>query len=223
MEIKMKLKMLIFLSFVTTISTQREEKFKDSNEKTTVLGEKTRNTQDRIHGHEKEINTNGKMGRNGRIGARISTGGIKSKYRRRKTSDLLAKGKFRSRGIKTYGVVSSEYEHFLIEEKLDKYGRAKPVRSKFKNRGKQKKYSKKIADNRFLIKGGLIQEKKHKKYGLYHANGSHVTLSLQLENNRGSNNRSSEGSARHNDKQENNTAIAKTSESRSQRHAVSAK
>ncbi|CAH8497656.1 unnamed protein product [Schistosoma turkestanicum] len=220
MEIKMKLKMLIFLSFVTTISTQREEKFKDSNEKTTVLDQKTKNTREKMHGEEHEFDKGGKVGRNGEIEARISTGGIKSKYRRRKTSDLLAKGKFRSRGIKTYGVVSSEYEHFLIEEKLDKYGRAKPVRSKFKNRGKQKKYSKKIADNRFIIQGGLIQEKKHKKYGLYHANGSHVTLSLQLENEKDSNVRAGRGETRSNDKQEKNTESVRTSDDMRRTHQL---
>ncbi|CAH8550777.1 unnamed protein product [Schistosoma guineensis] len=177
MEIKMKLMFLIYLIYVTTAQnerTQRNENTVDDERKTSETeSERSR----RETGSEFERRKSGQTG----LETVTMTGNSRSQYKHRKQGQVKAVGKFRSRGMGRYGLVSSESTYYVIEGKFDRYGRKRPTKSNFKTRGKEKKYSKKIVDNQFDIKGGLIEERKYKQTGDYQANGTHVYIDLQSE------------------------------------------
>ncbi|CAH8293846.1 unnamed protein product, partial [Schistosoma intercalatum] len=175
-EIKMKLLFLIYLIHVTTAQGQTFR-----NENTVDDERKTRETE-----HERSTSETGselerrKSGQTG-LETVTMTGNSRSQYKHRKQGQVKAVGKFRSRGMGRYGLVSSESTYYVIEGKFDRYGRKRPTKSNFKTRGKEKKYSKKIVDNQFDIKGGLIEERKYKRTGDYQANGTHVYIDLQSD------------------------------------------
>ncbi|CAH8555010.1 unnamed protein product [Schistosoma margrebowiei] len=180
----MKLMIWIFLIFVTTVSSQEvavsskvdERNFKKDDEKRSTLTEND-NSED-----ESKSNSRKSMGHG--LETAIGSGRFKYKYKRMKAKGIDAKGKFRSRGVRGYGMISSEYSQFLIEENLDKYGHAKPIKSKFKTYGKKKKYSKKLVDDQFDTKGNLIEQRKYKQTGNYQANGTHLYIDLQAQKER---------------------------------------
>ncbi|KAH8876679.1 hypothetical protein KSF78_0005020 [Schistosoma japonicum] len=111
-----------------------------------------------------------------------------SRYQFRKERDFNARGKFRSRGIGRYGAMSSESTNYLIEGNIDRYGRRRPTNSKFKTLGKEKKYSRRINDNRFDIKGGLYERRQHVGIGDYQANGTQISLIFKTNERSGSSN-----------------------------------
>ncbi|TNN05342.1 hypothetical protein EWB00_009321 [Schistosoma japonicum] len=122
------------------------------------------------------------------IGSETMFGSSTCKYRYTKVKDSNAKGKSRSRGIRKYGKMSSASTEFVIEGKIGKYGHRKPMKSKFKTRGREKKYSRKINDNRFDIKGDLYARHEHEGIGDYEANGSYSTLKLKTKERKGNSN-----------------------------------
>ncbi|CAH8554988.1 unnamed protein product [Schistosoma margrebowiei] len=177
MEIKMKLLFLIYLIHVTTAQegrTRREEITVDNQRKASE-SRSERNTKET--GSEFDRRHSGQTG----LETAAMTGTSRSQYKHRKQGQVKAVGKFRSRGMGRYGLVSSESTYYVIEGKFDRYGRKRPTKSNFKTRGKEKKYSKKIVDNQFDIKGGLIEERKYKQTGDYQANGTHVYIDLQSD------------------------------------------
>ncbi|CAH8533303.1 unnamed protein product [Schistosoma mattheei] len=176
MEIKMKLMFLIYLIYVTTAQKQtlRNENTVDDERRTSET-ENERSTSQT--GSEFERRKSGQTG----LETVTMTGNSRSQYKHRKQGQVKAVGKFRSRGMGRYGLVSSESTYYVIEGKFDRYGRKRPTKSNFKTRGKEKKYSKKIVDNQFDIKGGLIEERKYKRTGDYQANGTHVYIDLQSD------------------------------------------
>ncbi|VDO80402.1 unnamed protein product [Schistosoma mattheei] len=176
MEIKMKLMFLIYLIHVTT-AQQRIQRNEDTvnDERKSSETENERNTRKTESEFERR-----KSGQTG-LETATMTGTSRSQYKHRKQGQVKAVGKFRSRGMGRYGLVSSESTYYVIEGKFDRYGRKRPTKSNFKTRGKEKKYSKKIVDNQFDIKGGLIEERKYKRTGDYQANGTHVYIDLQSD------------------------------------------
>ncbi|CAH8554060.1 unnamed protein product [Schistosoma curassoni] len=184
MEIKMKLMFLIYLIHVTTAQGQtfRNENTGDDVRKSRET-ESERSTSET--GSEFERRKSGQTG----LETMTMTGTSRSQYKHRKQGQVKAVGKFRSRGMGRYGLVSSESTYYVIEGKFDRYGRKRPTKSNFKTRGKEKKYSKKIVDNQFDIKGGLIEERKYKRTGDYQANGTHVYIDLQSDRQKSSSSR----------------------------------
>ncbi|KAH8876675.1 hypothetical protein KSF78_0005020 [Schistosoma japonicum] len=83
--------------------------------------------------------------------------------------------------------------NYVIEGMIDRYGRRRPTNSKFKTRGKEKKYSRRINDNRFDIKGGLYERRQHVGIGDYQANGTHISVVLKTNERSGSSNGTSTG------------------------------
>ncbi|CAH8554174.1 unnamed protein product [Schistosoma bovis] len=168
MEIKMKLMFLIYLIHVTTAQGQtfRNENTGDDVRKSRET-ESERSTSET--GSEFERRKSGQTG----LETMTMTGTSRSQYKHRKQGQVKAVGKFRSRGM----------------GKFDRYGRKRPTKSNFKTRGKEKKYSKKIVDNQFDIKGGLIEERKYKRTGDYQANGTHVYIDLQSDRQKSSSSR----------------------------------
>ncbi|CAH8554055.1 unnamed protein product [Schistosoma curassoni] len=185
MKINMKLMIWIFLIFVATVFSQDgvEVGSRDSN-RSFKKDENRRSTLDENDNSEDESRSNRRKSMENGLETVIGSGRFKYKYKRMKAKGIDAKGKFRSRGVKGYGMISSESSQFLIEENLDKYGRAKPIKSKFKTYGKKKKYSKKIVDDQFDTKGNLIEERKYKHTGNYQANGTHLYIDLQTQKER---------------------------------------
>ncbi|CAH8557213.1 unnamed protein product [Schistosoma bovis] len=185
MEINMKLMIWIFLIFVTTVFSQiREEVGSNDDNRNFKKDESKRRTLDESDNSEDESRWNRRNSMEDGLETAIGSGRFKYKYKRMKAKGIDAKGKFRSRGVRGYGMISSESSQFLIEENLDKYGRAKPIKSKFKTYGKKKKYSKKIVDDQFDTKGNLIEERKYKHTGNYQANGTHLYIDLQTQKER---------------------------------------
>ncbi|VDO89607.1 unnamed protein product [Schistosoma margrebowiei] len=172
----MKLMFLIYLIYVTTAQHRihREENTVDDKRKASET-ENKRSTSET--GSEFNRRNSGQTG----LETATMTGTSRSQYKHRKQGQVKAIGKFRSRGMGRYGLVSSESTYYVIEGKFDRYGRKRPTKSNFKTRGKEKKYSKKIVDNQFDIKGGLIEERKYKRTGDYQANGTHVYIDLQTD------------------------------------------
>ncbi|CAI2727907.1 unnamed protein product [Schistosoma spindalis] len=172
----------IFSIFVTTVFSQNEVQFglRDGSE-TNKHESNQRRTLDENDNSKDESRWNRRNSMGNGLETDIGSGRFKYKYKRMKAKGIDAKGKFRSRGVRGYGMVSSESSQFLIEESLDKYGRAKPIKSKFKTYGKKKKYSKKIVDDQFDTKGNLIEERKYKQTGNYQANGTHLYIDLQTQ------------------------------------------
>ncbi|CAH8546849.1 unnamed protein product [Heterobilharzia americana] len=115
----------------------------------------------------------------GKIDAYAVLGKSSKSRKSRRSGKLSAKGRFRSRGIGRYGTIGSEDNYYVIEGSLDRYGRKRPTRSKFKTKGREKKYKKKIVDNKFSILGKLLDEASHRKMAGYEANGSHSRLNLR--------------------------------------------
>ncbi|CAH8541251.1 unnamed protein product [Schistosoma intercalatum] len=185
MEIKMKLMFLIYLICVTTAQNERTHKSESTvdDERKTRETESERNTIET--GSDFERRKSGQTG----LETVTMTGASRSQYKHRKQGQVKAVGKFRSRGMGRYGLVSSESTYYVIEGKFDRYGRKRPTKSNFKTRGKEKKYSKKIVDNQFDIKGGLIEERKYKRTGDYQANGTHVYIDLQSDRQKSSSSR----------------------------------
>ncbi|CAH8497664.1 unnamed protein product [Schistosoma turkestanicum] len=188
----MKLMTLIFMMCVIAISPQSHD----------TVHEEQRNADLEIHSeisksHHKTNSTSkdSQTNRKGKLGIERSSmfGRSRSRYKYKNRKHIVARGKFRSRGIGRYGIVSSETTNFEIEGKFDRYGRKRPTKSKFKTRGKEKKYSKKIVDNQFDIKGGLIQERKHRHAGDYQANGSHIYIDVGAKTESGSSMNTKEG------------------------------
>ncbi|CAH8497682.1 unnamed protein product [Schistosoma turkestanicum] len=181
----MKLMTLILMMCVIAVSPQGRD----------IVNEDQRNANLEIHSeisksHHKTNSTSkdSQTNRKGKLGIERSSmfGRSRSRYKYKNRKHIVARGKFRSRGIGRYGIVSSETTNFEIEGKFDRYGRKRPTKSKFKTRGKEKKYSKKIVDNQFDIKGGLIQERKHRRSGDYQANGSHIYIDVGANTESGS-------------------------------------
>nr|CAX70730.1 hypothetical protein [Schistosoma japonicum] len=115
-------------------------------------------------------------------------GSFSSRYQFRKERDFNARGKSRSRGIGRYGAMSSESTNYVIEGNIDRYGRRRPTNSKFKTLGKEKKYSRRINDNRFDIKGDLYERRQHLGIGDYQANGTHISVIFKTNERSGSSN-----------------------------------
>ncbi|CAH8548103.1 unnamed protein product [Schistosoma rodhaini] len=199
MDIKMKLLILILLISSTTAVTAQfgEERQEETNN----------NVRSRFDQTEGRTNTNSKGfgisgSSSGQKGLESSSmrGSSRSHYKHRKYGHLKAKGQFRSRGIGRHGIVSSESTYYVIEGKFDRYGRKRPTKSKFKTRGKEKKYSKKIVDNQFDIKGGLIEERKYKRTGDYQANGTHAYIQVGAEQHDSSNVKTENRESKHSQK-----------------------
>ncbi|CAH8548160.1 unnamed protein product [Schistosoma rodhaini] len=183
MEIKMKLIIWIFLIFVTTVFSGREEDFSSKkNENNSRKHHSRKSESENNDMADVGTNWNVKNNMDNDFESAFGSGRSISKYKHMKARAYNAKGKFQSRGTRGYGMVSSESSQFLIEETLDKYGRPKPIKSKFKTRGKKKKYSKKIVHNQFDIKGRLFEGRKYKQTGDYQANGTHVYINMRNEN-----------------------------------------
>ncbi|TNN04998.1 hypothetical protein EWB00_009899 [Schistosoma japonicum] len=134
-----------------------------------------------------------KHAKNG-IALETMSGTSTSRYQYRKMKDFKARGKSRSRGIGRYGIMSSESTDFVVEGKIGEYGHRKPMKSKFKTRGKEKKYSRKISDNRFDIKGDLYARHQHEGIGDYQASGNYTTLNLKTKERNGQSNRNKQNS-----------------------------
>ncbi|CAH8850831.1 unnamed protein product [Trichobilharzia szidati] len=109
------------------------------------------------------------------------SGKSESTYKTKDAGKLRAEGKFRSRGIGRYGTISSEGTKYSIEGTFDRYGRRRPTKSKFKTYGREKRYSKKIVDNRFDINGKVLEERRHRKTGNYEAKGTHARFNVRNE------------------------------------------
>ncbi|CAH8541636.1 unnamed protein product [Schistosoma intercalatum] len=185
MEINMKLMIWIFLIFVTTVFSQDRVEFASNDDNRNFkMNENKRSTLDENDNSEDASRSNNRKSMENGLETAIGSGRFKYKYKRMKAKGIDAKGKFRSRGVRGYGMISSEYSQFLIEENLDKYGRAKPIKSKFKTYGKKKKYSKKLVDDQFDTKGSLIEQRKYKQTGNYQANGTHLYIDLQAQKER---------------------------------------
>ncbi|VDP44346.1 unnamed protein product [Schistosoma margrebowiei] len=181
----MKLMIWIFFIFVTTVFSQDGVEFgSDDDKRNFKKDENRRHTSTENDNSEDESRSNNRKSMANGLETAIGSGRFKYKYKRMKAKGLEAKGKFRSRGVRGYGMISSEYSQFLIEENLDKYGRAKPIKSKFKTYGKKKKYSKKLVDDQFDTKGNLIEQRKYKQTGNYQANGTHLYIDLQAQKER---------------------------------------
>ncbi|XP_018645369.1 Trematode Eggshell Synthesis domain containing protein [Schistosoma mansoni] len=180
MDIKMKLIILIFLiSVITVVGVQFG--FEQKTETNHNAGSKLSNSNSRKNSKSKELNFDQSGSRQNGLEASKMSGHSRSQYKHKKYGHLKAKGKFRSRGLGRHGIVSSESTYYVIEGKFDRYGRKRPTNSKFKTRGKEKKYSKKIVDNQFDIQGGLIEERKYKRTGDYQANGTHAYIQVGAE------------------------------------------
>ncbi|CAH8557189.1 unnamed protein product [Schistosoma bovis] len=195
MEIKIKLMFLIYLIYVTTAQnerTHRENTLDDERKTRETKSERSR----RETGSEFERRKSGQTG----LETVTMTGSSRSQYKHRKQGQVKAVGKFRSRGMGRYGLVSSESTYYVIEGKFDRYGRKRPTKSNFKTRGKEKKYSKKIVDNQFDIKGGLIEERKYKQTGDYQANGTHVYIDVQSERQKSLSSKTKEEEDKRNEK-----------------------
>ncbi|CAH8497673.1 unnamed protein product [Schistosoma turkestanicum] len=183
----MKLINLIFLIYIILISIQnfhtqsllRENQNNASLQVSSMSSSKNRNgitfsnEADERRKEDVGVETSSMFGRS------------RSRYKHKNRKHIIAKGRFHSRGIGRYGIASSEYTHYRIEGKFDRYGRKRPTKSKFRTHGKEKKYSKKIVDNRFDIKGGLIQERKYRHSGDYQANGSHLLIDVGTKSESG--------------------------------------
>nr|CAX71755.1 hypothetical protein [Schistosoma japonicum] len=130
--------------------------------------------------NRKDKKDSSKHDKNG-IALETMSGTSTSRYQYRKMKDFKARGKSRSRGVGRYGTLSSASTDFVIEGKIGKYGHRKPMKSKFKTRGKEKKYSRKIRDNRFDIKGDLYARHQHEGIGDYQASGNYTTLKLKTK------------------------------------------
>ncbi|TNN05347.1 hypothetical protein EWB00_009326 [Schistosoma japonicum] len=76
-------------------------------------------------------------------------------------------------------------DHAVLEDMI---WSTKPTNSKFKTRGKEKKYSRRINDNRFDIKGDLYERRQHVGIGDYQANGTHISVMLKTKEKSGSSN-----------------------------------
>ncbi|TNN05346.1 hypothetical protein EWB00_009325 [Schistosoma japonicum] len=81
--------------------------------------------------------------------------------------------------------MSSESANFKIGGQIDRYGRHKPTKSKCKTLGKEKKYSSKINDNRFDVKGDLYDRHQHEGIGDFQANSSHVSVKSKTKEENG--------------------------------------
>ncbi|KAK4471066.1 hypothetical protein MN116_000577 [Schistosoma mekongi] len=182
MGMKMKLVILLTMLMISIVSTQDNGMFPPGNFNSTN-GHQTENSNQNSWGWRRRDDSSNHSSRHEKNGVGVGSmfGSSTSRYRYRKRRDFNAKGKFRSRGIGRYGIMSSETTHYIIEGKFDRYGRRRPTKSKFKTRGKEKKYSRRINDNRFDIKGGLYERRQHEGMGDYQANGSFINVKLRTK------------------------------------------
>nr|AAW24780.1 SJCHGC06442 protein [Schistosoma japonicum] len=189
MEVKIKLMILMVILMISMVSTQP---FPGRN---STSGSQRDNSDLRSMGgsiNDKRSADSSRHEKNG-INTESMFGSSSSRYQYRKQRDFKAKGKFRSRGIGRYGTMSSESTNYVIEGMIDRYGRRRPINSKFKTRGKEKKYSRRINDNRFDIKGGLYERRQHLGIGDYQANGTQISVTLKTKERSGSSNGTSTG------------------------------
>uniref|UniRef100_A0A5K4F8S8 Trematode Eggshell Synthesis domain containing protein n=1 Tax=Schistosoma mansoni TaxID=6183 RepID=A0A5K4F8S8_SCHMA len=199
MDIKMKLLILIFLISSTTAETQRFG-FESEEQTNNNVGSRFDQTEGRTNTRSREFGIGGSSSGQRGLEASKMSGSSRSHYKHRKYGHLKAVGKFRSRGLGRHGIVSSESTYYVIEGKFDRYGRKRPTNSKFKTRGKEKKYSKKIVDNQFDIQGGLIEERKYKRTGDYQANGTHAYIQVGAEHHASLNTRANNSESKHSQK-----------------------
>nr|CAX70731.1 hypothetical protein [Schistosoma japonicum] len=184
MEVKIKLMILMVILMISMVSTQLIPG------RNSTSGSQRDNSDLRSMGgtiSDKRSEDSSRHEKNG-INTESMFGSSSSRYQYKKQRDFKARGKFRSRGIGRYGTMSSESTNYVIEGMIDRYGRRRPTKSKFKTRGKEKKYSRRINDNRFDIKGGLYERRQHVGIGDYQANGSHISVMLKTKERSGSSN-----------------------------------
>ncbi|KAH8876678.1 hypothetical protein KSF78_0005020 [Schistosoma japonicum] len=185
----MKLSILILILMISMVTTQLGPGIVPVGRNSTS-GSKRDNSESRSQGgsiSEKRSEDSSRHEKNG-INTESMFGSSSSRYQYRKQRDFKARGRFRSRGIGRYGVMSSESTNYVIEGMIDRYGRRRPTNSKFKTRGKEKKYSRRINDNRFDIKGGLYERRQHLGIGDYQANGTHISVTFKTKEKSGSSN-----------------------------------
>ncbi|CAH8522671.1 unnamed protein product [Heterobilharzia americana] len=178
-DIKMKFMCIILPIILPTVLLQEEtvSMKEQTHENGFTLLDKNSQSVDSNSSSDTSISTS--VGRENDVKSYAVSERSRTSHKSEKAGKLRAKGKLRSRGIGRYGKVSSEGTYFTIAGKFRKYGQKIPTKSKFKTHGKEKKYSKKIVDNRFDIKSKLIEKRRHRKTGGYEAYGKHVRLSLQ--------------------------------------------
>nr|CAX69646.1 hypothetical protein [Schistosoma japonicum] len=195
MEMKMKLMIFMVILMMSMVTTQRDPGIviiRGGNSTSGSQRDKSESNNQGGSNSDKRSEHSSRHGKNG-INTETLFGTSSSRYQYRKERDFKAKGRFRSRGIGRYGVMSSESTNYVIEGMIDRYGRRRPTNSKFKTRGKEKKYSRRINDNRFDIKGGLYERRQHVGIGDYQANGSHISVMLKTKEKSGSSNGTSIG------------------------------
>nr|CAX70728.1 hypothetical protein [Schistosoma japonicum] len=187
MIIKLMIFMVIFM--ISMISTMLGQVIIPVNQNSTN-GQQIVNSEFRSQGgssSDKRSEDSSRHGKNG-INTESMFGSFSSRSQFKKERDFNARGKFRSRGIGRYGAMSSESTNYVIEGMIDRYGRRRPTNSKFKTLGKEKKYSRRINDNRFDIKGGLYERRQHVGIGDYQANGTQISLIFKTNERSGSSN-----------------------------------